>query len=126
MKEMIMVGNMQRKIVGLLLIAFMVPFYMQGMDIMSITSENTVVGGSFVVGLGASVGIAALFSDAQKHVVPIFAAGALAGICSYRFLREYTPGQIVVRALEVDYEITNNSRIGSLLSGKTEITSRFC
>jgi hypothetical protein len=114
-KEMIMVGNMQRKIVGLLLCVFLVPSFAQAMIIIP---DNVDKGIAAVFGGAVSVGAMALLP--RRDYVLGSTAGSLSGAALYFALREYTPAQIEVRAQQTDDEI-KTSRVGKLLSDSSYI-----
>lgn len=116
-----MVGNMQRKIVVLLLCVFMVPSFVQGMDNMPVIPQHgdKVIASFFAV---AAMGTAAVSSpDVQKHFVPILAAGALAGAVSYDLLRKHTLVGRINEAYKIKEEV-KDSPIGKLVDGNKEIT----
>jgi hypothetical protein len=106
---MIMFGNMQRKIVELLLCVFMVPSFAQAM----IITENG-ARGLAVIGAVASFGAMSQLPYAQEHVGGILAVGGFFGGMSYLYLREYTPVQISNRAEQTKKEIGHDA-LGALL-----------
>ncbi len=116
-----MIGNIQRKIVVVMLFVSMMSFDMQGM----IITENQAKIVSGVVGTVASVYVMSQSSRAAAPLGNMLVAGtsgASVGGIFYLGLREYTPEQIIKRAEETDNEICL-SRIGQLVRLKGKVTN---